>query len=146
MKTSKFVINHIKKAPSFSKLQEQDMLRNILDILPIKLKSGIKFLFIKNDILYFVLTNRIYIMEFKYNLKTIKNLILEFEKFTNKKLNVIDVKYFVSKYQEIQRVEYTKDTHIFYHEQSSSNFENLAKDRDIKEKIEEIRGVICSKR
>gem|GEM_PF-3332177 len=85
-------------------------------------------------------------MEFKYNLKTIKNLILEFEKFTNKKLNVIDVKYFVSKYQEIQRVEYTKDTHISYHEQSSSNFENLAKDRDIKEKIEEIRGVICSKR
>jgi hypothetical protein len=144
MKTSKSIINHMKETPIFSKLKEQDILRKLLDILPIKLKSGIKFLYIRNNILFFVLTNRIYLMEFKLQTPHLKLAIKNMRKYTDINLQIDEIKFFATDRVENKIIE--KETYISYNELANGNFENLATDSDIKTIFEEIRKAICSNR
>ena len=75
MKHSKFVIEHLKKDPSFSHLQKVDSYRKLLSLLPNSMTRGVSFCYNKNDSLNFVLTHPGYKMEFNNKTNLIKNLL-----------------------------------------------------------------------
>ena len=106
-----------------------------IDVLPLKLKKGVKFGYIKNQTLYFVLTHPVYKMEFEYNKADIKSLLKNF-----KIANVEDIGFFIT--NVIERKEEPKEPTPLYIERSYGIFENKAKNEQIFRKFEKIREII----
>ena len=106
-----------------------------IDVLPLKLKKGVKFGYIKNQTLYFVLTHPVYKMEFEYNKADIKSLLKKF-----KIANVEDIGFFVTNI--IEKKETKKTDEPLYKERSYGIFENKAKDEKLFKKFERIRDII----
>ncbi|WP_228710874.1 MULTISPECIES: DUF721 domain-containing protein [Arcobacter] len=106
-----------------------------IDVLPLKLKKGVKFGYVKNQTLYFVLTHPVYKMEFEYNKADIKSLLKNF-----KIANVEDIAFFVT--NVIDKKEEEKEEKPLYIERSYGIFENKAKDEKIFKKFEKIREII----
>ena len=106
-----------------------------IDVLPLKLKKGVKFAYIKNQTLYFVLTHPVYKMEFEYNKALIKSLLKNF-----KIANVEEIAFFIT--NVIEKKEENKIEQNVYKERSYGIFENLAKDEKIFKKFENIREII----
>lgn len=67
MKKINEILSHLKKSPEFRKINTQKTIQDFIDLLPPSLKKGVKFAYVKADILYFVLTHPVYKMEFEYN-------------------------------------------------------------------------------
>ena len=108
-----------------------------IDILPLKLKKGVKFGYIKNQTLYFVLTHPVYKMEFEYNKADIKSLLKNF-----KIANVEDIGFFIT--NVIEKKEEQKAPIPLYKERSYGIFENKAKDEYLFKRFEKIREIIKS--
>ena len=111
------------------------MITKFIDVLPLKLKKGIKFGYVKNQTLFFVLTHPVYKMEFEYNKALIKSLLKNF-----KIANVEDIGFFVT--NVIEKKESEKKEEPMYKERSYGIFENKAKDEMIFKKFEKIREII----
>ncbi|WP_322862347.1 DUF721 domain-containing protein [Malaciobacter marinus] len=112
-------------------------MQRLINVLPLKLKKGIKFTYIKNETLYFVLTHPVYKMEFEYN-KALINSLLSSAHMTN----INDIKFFVTNKREKKQEEnivYEK-----YDERSYGIFQNNIKDPKLHKLFEEIRKVIKS--
>ncbi len=106
-----------------------------IDVLPLKLKKGVKFGYVKNQTLYFVLTHPVYKMEFEYNKADIKSLLKKF-----KIANVEEIGFFVT--NVIEKKEVIKTDTPLYKERSYGIFENKAKDEKLFRKFERIRDII----
>ena len=106
-----------------------------IDVLPLKLKKGVKFGYVKNQTLYFVLTHPVYKMEFEYNKADIKSLLKNF-----KIANVEDIGFFVT--NVIEKKELKKVDEPIYKERSYGIFENKVKDERLFRKFERIREII----
>ena len=135
MKKINEILSHIKNNPEFRKINTSLLIMKFIDILPLKLKKGVKFGYIKNQTLYFVLTHPVYKMEFEYNKADIKSLLKSF-----KIANVEDIGFFVTNI--IEKKENNKEVIVFYKERSYGIFENKAKDEYIFKKFEKIRELI----
>ena len=135
MKKINEILSHLKNNPEFRKINTSLLIMKFIDILPLKLKKGVKFGYIKNQTLYFVLTHPIYKMEFEYNKADIKSLLKSF-----KIANVEDIGFFVTNI--IEKKENNKEVIVFYKERSYGIFENKAKDEYIFKKFEKIRELI----
>ncbi|MCP4969240.1 MAG: DUF721 domain-containing protein [Arcobacter sp.] len=137
MKKMNEILCHIKNNPEFRKINTQEVLQKFIELLPLKLKKGIKFAYIKNQILYFVLSHPVYKMEFEYN-KSLINTLLKKSNIAN----VEEVKFFVTnKIEKKQRKEEKKEED-FYKERSYGIFQNNIKNEKLHNKIEEIRNII----
>ena len=91
MKKVNDILTHLKYNPEFKKINTNDTIEKLIDALPLKLKKGVKFAYIKRQILFFVLTHPVYKMEFEYNKSLIKSLL--------KKANITnvdDIQFFVT--------------------------------------------------
>ena len=106
-----------------------------IDILPLKLKKGVKFGYIKNQTLYFVLTHPVYKMEFEYNKADIKSLLKNF-----KIANVEDIGFFIT--NVIEKKEKENEPILLYKERSYGIFDNKAKDEYLFKRFENIREII----
>ena len=135
MKKINEILSHLKNNPEFSKINTSFLIMKFIDVLPLKLKKGVKFGYIKNQTLYFVLTHPVYKMEFEYNKADIKSLLKSF-----KIANVEDIGFFVTNI--IEKKENNKEVIVFYKERSYGIFENKAKDEYIFKKFEKIRELI----
>ena len=135
MKKINEILSHLKNNPEFRKINTSLLIMKFIDILPLKLKKGVKFGYIKNQTLYFVLTHPVYKMEFEYNKADIKSLLKTF-----KIANVEDIGFFVTNI--IEKKENNKEVIVFYKERSYGIFENKAKDEYIFKKFEKIRELI----
>lgn len=60
MKKMSEILNHLKNNPEFRKINTSFLIMKFIDILPLKLKKGIKFGYVKNKTLFFVLTHPVY--------------------------------------------------------------------------------------
>ena len=69
------ILSHLKNNPEFSRINTSFLIQKFIEVLPLKLKKGVKFVYIKNQTLYFVLTHPVYKMEFEYNKADIKSLL-----------------------------------------------------------------------
>lgn len=110
--------------------------------LPQRVRDSVMFMYVKNRTLYFVLDHPAYVMEFNnYSLGVIKGLLKSVPLEGLEEIK--DVKCFVS--NKIKKEE-SVDEDNSYKEHSRGEFENHLKDEKLREKVEEIREVICSLR
>ena len=135
MKKINEILSHLKNNPEFSKINTSFLIKKFIEILPLKLKKGVKFAYIKNQTLFFVLTHPVYKMEFEYNKADIKSLLKNF-----KIANVEDIGFFIT--NVIERKEEPKEPTPLYKERSYGIFENRAKNEQIFRKFEKIREII----
>jgi len=135
MKKLNEILSHLKNNPEFRKINTSSTIEKFIDVLPLKLKKGVKFGYIKGQTLYFVLTHPVYKMEFEYNKADIKSL-LKNANFDN----VNEIAFFVT--NKIERK--SKETIIepLYKERSNGVFINKAKDQTLYTKFEAIRDII----
>ena len=135
MKKINEILSHLKNNPEFSRINTSFLIQKFIEVLPLKLKKGVKFAYIKNQTLYFVLTHPVYKMEFEYNKADIKSLLKNF-----KIANVEDIGFFIT--NVIEKKEDQKEPLPLYIERSYGIFENRAKDEYIFKKFEKIREII----
>ncbi len=135
MKNMSIILNHLKQHPDFRKINTNEKIQSFINILPIKLKNGIKFAYIKNEILFFVLTHPIYKIEFQYNKALIKSLL------NNAHMtNINDFKFFVT--NKIEKKQETPKENEFYKERSYAIFKNHFQNKKLYTLLEEIRELI----
>ena len=135
MKKINEILSHLKNNPEFSKINTSFLIMKFIDVLPLKLKKGVKFGYVKNQTLYFVLTHPVYKMEFEYNKADIKSLLKKF-----KIANVEDIGFFVT--NVIEKKEMKRSEEPLYKERSYGIFENKVKDENLFRKFERIREII----
>jgi hypothetical protein len=135
MKKINEILSHLKNNPEFSKINTSFLIKKFIEVLPLKLKKGVKFAYVKNQTLYFVLTHPVYKMEFEYNKADIKSLLKKF-----KIANVEDIGFFIT--NVIEKKEEEKEPFLLYTERSYGIFENRAKNEYIFKKFEKIREII----
>lgn len=136
MKNINEILAHIALDPNFNKINTFLDIKRFVNILPLKLKSGIKFVYIKNQTMHFVLSHQLYKVEFEHNKNNLKALL----KMANMP-NINSFVFFVSNVVEksVKDVEIKDEK---YNERSFAIFENRAKDEKIFKKFEEIREII----
>ena len=130
------ILCHLKNNPEFRKINTQETIQKFIELLPLKLKKGIKFAYVKRQILYFVLTHPVYKMEFEYN-KSLINALLKKSNIAN----VEEVKFFVTNKIEKRKKEKINQDDSFQ-ERSYGIFQNNIQNEELHEKIEEIRTII----
>jgi len=135
MKKINEILSHLKNNPEFSKINTSFLIKKFIEVLPLKLKKGVKFAYVKNQTLFFVLTHPVYKMEFEYNKADIKSLLKTF-----KIANVEDIGFFIT--NVIEKKEKVNDTIPLYKERSYGIFENKVKDEYMFKKFEKIREII----
>ena len=129
------ILCHLKNNPEFRKINTQETIQRFIDLLPLKLRKGIKFAYVKKQILYFVLTHPVYKMEFDYN-KSLINSLLKKAAIAN----VEELKFFVS--NKIEKKVKTEQKFEYFKERSYGIFSNSIKDEKLHKKVEEIRNII----
>ena len=135
MKKINEILSHLKNNPEFSKINTSFLIQKFIEVLPLKLKKGVKFAYVKNQTLYFVLTHPVYKMEFEYNKADIKSLLKNF-----KIANVEDIGFFIT--NVIEKKEKENEPILLYKERSYGIFDNKAKDEYIFKRFENIREII----
>jgi len=138
MKKINEILTHIQNTPSFDKINTFLEIKRFVNILPLKLKNGIKFAYFKNDTLIFVLIHQIYKVEFEYA----KRDILALLRISNFK-NINKISFFVSNsVEQSQKISKEKQSTEKYEERAYGIFENKAKDEKLFKKFENIRNII----
>jgi len=138
MKKINEILTHIQNTPSFDKINTFLEIKRFVNILPLKLKSGIKFAYFKNDTLIFVLIHQIYKVEFEYA----KRDILALLKISNFQ-NITKISFFVSNnVEQSKKISKEKQSTEKYEERSYGIFENRAKNEKLFKKFENIRDII----
>ena len=135
MKKVNEILTHLKYNPEFKKINTNEKLDNLIQVLPLKLKKGVKFAYIKKQILFFVLTHPVYKMEFEYNKDFIKSLLKKASI-----ANVEDIRFFVTNKLEKREIEKVEEPS--FSERSYGIFENKVEDIKLHNKFEEIRNII----
>ncbi|MFA7083952.1 MAG: DUF721 domain-containing protein [Arcobacteraceae bacterium] len=135
MKKVNEILTHLKYNPEFKKLNTHTTLQKLINTLPLKLKKGVKFAYVKKDILYFVLTHPVFKMEFTHNKDIIWSLLK-----TLGIANISDINFFVT--NVIEKKEIPVEPIPFYEERSYGIFENFIEDARLHKKIESIRKLI----
>ncbi len=143
MKDSKTIISHLKKHPLLKTLEKEECFFLLKSLLPNSLSNYIKFLYTKNDTLFFVLTHPSAKMEFNYKHNLIKSLLNQLETFHPKCkcINLKNIKAFVTNRNK-KNESFFKNSVIFYKERASGEFKNSAKDERLRELFEQIREEI----
>lgn len=100
-----------------------------------KLKKGVKFAYVRKEILYFVLSHPVYKMEFEYN----KSLINDLLKQANI-ANIQELKFFVT--NKIERPSKKVPVVHTFEERSYGIFDNPIKNEKLHQQVENIRKII----
>ena len=144
MKKSSNIITHLKNQPLYSKLKTVKCFEKIKSLLPPRLSNAILFIYIKNDILFFVLNHPGYKMEFNYNLNLIKGVLKELKKRESvcKDLVFKDVKAFVSNKIDLEENKNQTGKKLIYKERATGDFEIKTNNKNLKNIFQNIKKII----
>jgi len=145
MKDSKSIISHLVQQPSLKKFEQMRCYERLLALLPQSFTSMIRFVYTKNDTLFFVLNHPCAKMEFNYKRNLIKSLLKEFNAhFPDCAcLHVKDVQAFISNKQDPEEdALIPASSEIFYPEQANGTFENTCEDPKLNALFETIKETI----
>jgi len=144
MKKSSNIITHLKNQPLYNKLKTVKCFEKIKSLLPPRLSNAILFIYIKNDILFFVLNHPGYKMEFNYNVNLIKGVLKELKKRESvcKDLVFKDVKAFVSNKINIEENKNLTEEKLTYKERATGNFEIKTNNKNLKNIFQNIKKII----
>lgn len=129
------IVKHLKNNPQFSKINSSLAIEKFVKLLPLKLSKGVKFGYVRNNILFFVLTHPVFKMEFEYNKALIKSILKNYQD-----IQCDDIKFFVTNViEKKENIQVKIDT---FSERSYGIFENKVKNPKLNKKFEEIRNLI----
>ncbi|MFT7004666.1 MAG: hypothetical protein ACJAWW_002030 [Sulfurimonas sp.] len=145
MKNSAQILQFIQHRPQFSKLSKYRCIKKIQSLFSPALQKMIKFAYIKNDILFFVLNHPGAKQEFDNNIQNIKSAL----KFVNPDecidVNVTDIKAFVTN-KPVKKLELFKtDSRQEYKERATGNFKIDIKEEKLRNLAESIQNIIKAK-
>lgn len=145
MKDSKEILSHLYFSNS-QKLKQTRCLNILKSLLPPRLNSAISYIYTKNQNLYIVIDQFGLKMEFNYKRELIKSLLkaIHKESYLCEDLKELEIIISVST-KRIQNNQETIKAPSF-EERSTGNFENLAKNIEVRELIEKIRTTIHANR
>lgn len=144
MKTAFDILSHIVSLNQFHKIAMQLNVARFIHHLPLSLKRGVAFSYVRENVLFFALKHPSFKQEFNYKLPLIKSALNTFQKQENRLLEITEIRTFISdKIPQKKEVE----THIQTKaELAKGEFINLAKDEDIFNRFEKIRKeILCNK-
>ena len=139
MKNIKTLLGGIKQMPEFEKLTTYQLIQKLINSLPFGLKRGVKFAYLKNNIITFALLHPLYKKEFLFAENTIKALITNL----NFETEIKGISFFILNevtFKEKKEVEKT------YKEKSFGIFTNNVKDKKLNALFEKIRENILENR
>lgn len=143
MKDSKTIISHLKSNPNMKILKQKECEARLLSLMPNMLSKSVKFIYTKNDTLFFVLNHAAAKMEFDYKRNLIKGLLKQLISFYPEcsLLHAQHLKAFVTNKPQALNNK-TQNSMIFYAERSNGDFINASKKPKLFELFESIRGEI----
>ncbi|WP_297813319.1 hypothetical protein [uncultured Helicobacter sp.] len=139
-------MSHLFNTPCHQKYYEISQINHFIRMLPLSIKEGIVFGYIKNNILFLVLKHPAFKQEFYHKITLVKQLLKTYQREKSSLLKVQDIKYFVTHNIYHKAVESLQDNARTqcYGELSCGNFTNHAKDTKIYEIFENIRQIILN--
>ena len=148
MKTANQIISHLKSKPYLKNLQHVDCYNKLLSLLPKSIREFTRFIYQKNDTLFFVLEHPGIKMEFNYKsnlIKSILNKLIEIDNECNF-MQSNQIKAFVTNKNTLKEISDSKNHKLQYAERATGEFENSAKNDGIREVLEKIKLSIKSGR
>ncbi len=148
MKKVNQIISHLKTKPYLKNLQHIDCHNRLLSLLPKNLRNNIRFIYQKNDTLFFVLSHPGIKMEFNYKSNLIKSILKKLIELNPECIFMksSQIKAFVSNKSVIKETKNSKIRKSRYKERANGEFKNSTKDEELHKIIEEIRLQIKQKR
>ncbi len=140
MKNISHVLDSLRHKPQFSRLSRSVCIGRIKTLFPPHLQKLIRYGYLHNDVLYFVLSHPGAKQEFDNIIYSIKEPLKRFKPQECKEFNIKDIRAFVTHTPPAQ--EYVKKTVPLYKERSKANFSNFVKDSELHAIIERIRQTI----
>ncbi len=145
MKNASQIINSIQNKPQFSKLSKYKCIKRIESVFIPALQKMIKFSYIKNDVLFFVLTHPAGKQEFDNNIQSIKSA-LKFHMPEECKETVInDIKAFVT-HTPIKKAVEAEQKVMRYPERATGNFSVNIDDEKLNTLVKSIQTIIKAKK
>ncbi len=148
MKDAKNIISHLVQHPSMKKYEQMRCYDKLLSLLPKNFTHMVRFLYTKDETLFFVFNHPSAKMEFNYKRSLIKSLlsqiILHFPECEC--LHVKDIQCFVTNKPQTEEILESKNSDIFYKERAEGDFENSCDDSKLRTLFEEIRKAIQSQK
>jgi hypothetical protein len=145
MKNSAQILNSIQHRPQFSKLSKYRCIKKIQSIFSPALQKMIKFAYIKNDILFFVLNHPGAKQEFDNNIQSIKSALKFVSPEECSEVTVTDIKAFVTNKPIKKTTLFKTDSREEYTERATGNFKIDIKDEKLNSLIRSIQTIIKEK-
>ncbi len=148
MKSSSDILNSLQNKPQFSKLSQYKCIHKIQSAFSTPLQKMIKFAYIKNKTLFFVLNHPGAKQEFDNNIQSIKSALKFHTPAECIDETITDIKAFVSHTPSlhVSTVELlTPKKIVSYKERAKGDFEIPVHDEKLKELILSIRNIIKEK-
>jgi len=146
MKKANQIISHLKSKPYLKNLQHVDCYNKLLSLLPKSIREFTRFIYQKNGTLFFVLEHPGIKMEFNYKSNLIKSILNKLIEIDNECdfMKSSEIKAFVTNKNTLKEISDSKNHKLRYAERSAGEFENSAKNEEIREVLEKIRTTITS--
>ena len=128
------------------KYEQMCCYNKLLSLLPKSFTSMIRFVYTKNETLFFVLNHPCAKMEFNYKRNLIKSLLNQIKTHCPEcaSFDVKDIQCFLTNRTETEAIE-IPDSSVTYNEQAQGNFENHCDEENLRALFEEIRAHLHSK-
>ena len=144
MKNASDILNSLQNRPQFSKLSHYKCINKIQSLFSAPLQKMIKFAYIKNKILFFVLNHPGAKQEFDNNIQSIKSALKFYNPSECEENNIIDIKAFVT-HTPTKPLTPAKKSVESYLERSSGSFDIKIEDENLRGLVQSIQKIIKEK-
>ncbi|MFA6138465.1 MAG: hypothetical protein WC667_10280 [Sulfurimonas sp.] len=145
MKNASQIINSIQNKPQFSKLSKYKCIKRIESVFIPALQRMIKFSYIKNDTLFFVLTHPAGKQEFDNNIQSIKSALKFHMPEECKETLINDIKAFVT-HTPIKKAVEPEQKVMRYPERATGEFSVNIDDEKLNTLVKSIQNIIKAKK
>lgn len=141
MKNASQIINSIQNKPQFSKLSKYKCIKRIESLFVPAIQRMIKFSYIKNDILFLVLSHSAGKQEFDNNIQSIKSALKFHMPEECKETLINDIKAFVT-HTPIKKTVEAEQKVMRYPERATGNFSVNIEDEKLNSLVMSIQNII----
>lgn len=146
MKNASDIIKTIQNQPQFSKLSHFQCIKKIQSLFNLPLQKMVKFAYIKNQTLFFVLNHPGAKQEFDNNIQSIKSALKFVTPSECSELSIIDIRAFVTHTPTFKQHVYAKkDTAPSYPERASGTLPVTIHDEKLNALVKSIFDIIKEK-
>jgi len=143
MKRASDIIKSIQNKPQFAKLSSFSCIETIKRSFSPPLQKMIKFAYIKNSVLFFVLNHPGAKQEFDNSIQSIKSALKFVRPKECQEIEISDIRAFVSHTPSAPKTAlFQPETIPYYHERAKGEFEISVKDEKLKKIFQSIQHIV----